>query len=421
MRTRKYLIFIVTSLLTVLPSNIIAQNENKLLISENIYLDAAMELGDYLLKVQDKNTKSWSMVWNEEATDAIVSFYAIGSLNRLSKVANNSKYFDAAIESITWWLENMFLGDKDKCKEWIWNFDNKIAPIKGWNEGEWKKCEGAFLSQYYPQKDGYSNVRVGSIHMRDGATLGVELVKKLPNAEMIIKSMKKWYISDLDNKAPFSGNSNHRGFLTMQSFTDRNNDGFLEILEEYSLWGSRHQSALVNAQMIPDLIELGLISQAEERAEWLLEIMQNKINGNLYEMFDMDKGIQSVGYKSNFTFANGQVAEGLLVAYEHTNKKKYLDAALLALDWLIKTQAHIDNNVVYFTEDKVYRTFSAVPALCKAYMITGRIDYLIYAKSAGDWIISQMKTPFDGFEDKNAWTVAEGLEAIVSLCEILNN
>jgi len=170
--------------------------------------------------------------------------------------------------------------------------------------------------------------------------------------------------------------------------------------------------------MILDLKELGLIKLIKERAEWLVNVMKNKITGNFFETFDVDNGLPSVGYKSNFTFANGQVVEGLFAAYEVCKEKKYLFSALEALDWLIKTQAYIDNKIVFFTEDKVYRTFTAVPALCKAYSLTGKKEYLIYALATGDWIISQMKLPFDGFEDKNAWTVAEGLEALVSICEM---
>ncbi|NMB80613.1 MAG: hypothetical protein GYA14_02210 [Ignavibacteria bacterium] len=247
--------------------------------------------------------------------------------------------------------------------------------------------------------------------------MGVELIKMLPNSVKILRSMLKWFQSDLDNKAPYSGNTNFRGFLTMQSIIENNGVG--EVAKEYSLWGNRNQYALVNAKMIPDLIALGLLKEAEERAKWLLEIMRNNISGNFYEMFDLDNGIQSVGYKNNFTFATGQIIEGLLLIYKMTKNIKCLDAALEALEWLINTQAIIDNKVVFFTEDKVYRTFAAVPALCKAYRITENNDYLIYARSAGDWIISQMKDPFEGFEDNNAWTAAEGLEALVNICEIL--
>jgi hypothetical protein len=381
------------------------------------YLNAAIEMGDYLIRVQDKNTKSWSMPWNEEAVDGIVSFYAIGALNKLYKVTDEKKYFNSAFESIKWWIENMFLDEKGKCKAWNWLIGDRITKIMDWKGREWEKCEGAFLSQYYPHKNGYTEVRAGTIHTRDGATLSIGLIKKLPNAERIFELMKRWFQSDINNKAPYSGKTNYRGFLTMQSIIE--NDGIGEVDKEYALWGSRHQSALVNAKMIPDLIELGLLQQAEERAQWLLEIMKNKITGSFYEIFDVDKGIQSVGYKSNFTFANGQVIEGLLFAYEHTKNRVYLEAALDALNWLINTEAIIDNNYVFFTEDKVYRTFAAIPALCKAYKITGNKDYLIFARATGDWIISQMNSTFEGFEDKNAWTVAEGLEALVSICEIL--
>ncbi|HOJ19654.1 MAG TPA: glycoside hydrolase family 127 protein [Ignavibacteriaceae bacterium] len=417
MRYLIYLYITILCILAVIPNNLIGQSRDKELSNKTQYLNAAIEMGDYLIRVQDKVTKSWHMPWNKEATDAIASFYAIGALNKLSVITNDKKYFNAAIESISWWLENMFLGEKSKCLEWNWLINDRVTKARSWDENEWDKCEGAFLSQYYTSKDGYPSVRAGTIHTRDGATLGVDLIKKLPNTDRIIESMRKWFQSDLDNKATYSGDTNFRGFLTLQSIIE--NGGKLEVSREYSLWGSRQQSALVNAKMIPDLIELGLLKQAEERAEWLLEVMKNRITGSFYEMFDLDKGIQSVGYKSNFTFATGQVIEGLLVAYEYTKNRNYLESALDALKWLINTQAIIDNKIVYFTEDKVYRTFAAVPALCKAYRITGNNDYLIYARSAGDWIISQMKDPFEGFEDNNAWTAAEGLEALVNICEIL--
>lgn len=416
MRYTNYLYITVLCIIALIQNDLICQTRAKDLVNKTHYLDSAIEMGDYLIRVQDKNTKSWQMPWNKEAIDAIASFYAIGALNKLNKITNDKKYLDAAIESIKWWLDNMFLGEKNKCLEWNWLINDKVKKIKRWGENEWEKCEGAFLSHYYINKEGYPSVKAGTIHARDGATLGVELIKKIPNSERIIESMRKWFQTDLNNKAPYSGDTNYRGFLTMQNIIE--NDGKGEISKEYSLWGSRQQSALVNAKMIPDLIELGLLKQAVERAEWLLEIMRNRITGSFYEMFDVDKGIQSVGYKSNFTFANGQIIEGLLVAYEHTKNEEYLEAALDALNWLINTQAIIDNKLVYFTEDKVYRTFSAVPALCKAYKITGKKDYLIYARAVGDWIIAQMKNPFEGFEDNNSWTVAEGLEALVSICEI---
>ncbi len=397
---------------------VICQNKKPILLDTSQYEKAARTLGNYLLEVQDIKTKSWSTVWNPNAIDAITSFYAIGSLNRLSNVINEKKYKEAAEQSLHWWIDNMFLDNKEKCGKWIWSFDNKVDSIKGWEKGEWEKCEGALISQYYPEKDGFKEVHVGSINARDGATLGIDLIKKFSNNEKILLLLKKWFVSDLENKSPKSGNSKYRGFMTVQSLTDSNHDGYLEISPAYSLWGGRHQASLVNAQMILDLRELGMKTQVEERAEWLIHVVKNTITGNFYETFDVDKKLPSVGYKSNFTFGNGQVVEGLLVAYELCRKKIYLTSALEALDWLIKNQAYIDNKLVYFTEDKVYRTFTAVPALCKAYKLTGNKNYLIYAMATCDWIISQMKLPFNGFEDKNAWTVAEGLEALVSVCEL---
>ncbi|NMB80615.1 MAG: hypothetical protein GYA14_02220, partial [Ignavibacteria bacterium] len=44
----------------------------------NNYLEAARELGNYLLRTQDLETKSWQMPWNTEVVDGIVTFYAIG-------------------------------------------------------------------------------------------------------------------------------------------------------------------------------------------------------------------------------------------------------------------------------------------------------------------------------------------------------
>ncbi|MEW6508061.1 MAG: hypothetical protein AB1432_09990 [Bacteroidota bacterium] len=61
----------------------------------------------------------------------------------------------------------------------------------------------------------------------------------------------------------------------------------------------------------------------------------------------------------------------------------------------------IDNNILYFTEDKFYQPFAAVSALSKAYKLTGNKDYLIITRAVGNWIINQMKSPFEGFADKN--------------------
>ena len=394
------------------------QNYKKNIFNSSKYLKAAITLGDYLLEVKDNDTKSWSTVWNPKATDAISSFYAMCALYRLTKISNENKFKEAAEKSIQWWIENMFLDEEEKCSKWNWFIDNKVQEIKGWENGEWEKCSGGFVAQYYKEKDGNRAVRVGTINTRDGATLGIEILKNLPEQESNIELLKNWFTTDLANKSPKSGKTGYRGYMTVQSMVDTNKNGYIEISPQYSLWGGRYQSSLVNAQMILDLKELGLIKLIKERAEWLVNVMKNKITGNFFETFDVDNGLPSVGYKSNFTFANGQVVEGLFAAYEVCKEKKYLFSALEALDWLIKTQAYIDNKIVFFTEDKVYRTFTAVPALCKAYSLTGKKEYLIYALATGDWIISQMKLPFDGFEDKNAWTVAEGLEALVSICEM---
>ncbi|NMB80614.1 MAG: hypothetical protein GYA14_02215 [Ignavibacteria bacterium] len=87
-------------------------------------------------------------------------------MNKLYKVTNEERYLNAAIESIKWWIENMFLGEKNKCIEWNWIINDRVTKIERRKDGEWEKCEGAFLSQYYPSKDGYSSVKVGITYER---------------------------------------------------------------------------------------------------------------------------------------------------------------------------------------------------------------------------------------------------------------
>ncbi len=41
--------------------------------------------------------------------------------------------------------------------------------------------------------------------------LGFEIIKGMPNLEKIISLLKKWFLSVLENIAPYSGNSKLRG------------------------------------------------------------------------------------------------------------------------------------------------------------------------------------------------------------------
>ena len=59
--------------------------------------------------------------------------------------------------------------------------------------------------------------------------------------------------------------------------------------------------------------------------------------------------------------------------------------------------------------------------MANAYRVTGRKNYLVYAVAGADWLIDQMETPFQGYEN-NPWSVIETLEAIeaiLSLDEII--
>ncbi|MGD9897741.1 MAG: glycoside hydrolase family 88 protein [Calditrichaceae bacterium] len=72
--------------------------------------------------------------------------------------------------------------------------------------------------------------------------------------------------------------------------------------------------------------EEGIAVRARKMADWLLEIQFD--DGAFPEMF----------LKKKMVFDTGQIIFGMIKIYEFTNDKKYLDSAVKAADWLIKTQ-----------------------------------------------------------------------------------
>lgn len=383
------------------------------------YLEAAVKLGDYLLTIQDPETKSWSLPWDPNAVDCIPTFHAVITLQELTQVTGDPKYSVAGKEALEWWLNNMFLGDEDICSQWTWAYGGTVGQVEGWEKDEWDKCQGAFVSQYWPEKAGFEGVRACTVYLRDGVAVPARaLVQYGMEKEECVAALKRWFLTDLEKKRPESDRSGYYAYMTVQTFVDTDGNRLLEIEPSYSHWGVRWQSALMNAQAMIALFELGMVTEADQLGEWLIHVMYDSVTQEFYQLFDVDRAVPLVGYASDATFSNANVAEALLVAYKYTSKGSYLDYALRVLNRLISVEAVADNNVVYFTEPEIYRTYKVIPALVEAYRLTSERDYLVYALAAADWIIAQMPEPFAGFADKNAWTVAEALEAILSVCEL---
>lgn len=379
------------------------------------YISAAVEMGDYLLAVKDGDTLSWAPPWAPDTSDATTTFHVLVSMQKLAEISGEARFAEAVRNSIEWWLDNAFLGDEEEAAGWAWHHAGSVSYIEQWHD--WDKVQGGFVSRFWAERDGISDVRDASVFLRDSVALPARvLIGEQPRYSEQLELLKGWFGSDPEHKFPESGSTGYRAFMTAQSF--REEDGEFRVDRSYSLWGTRQQSALMNAQALIALFELGLDDKAKLLADWLVQVMRIQPTGNFYQVYSLDRNMPLLGYQSDATFSNGAVAEGLLVAYERTGDESYLNAALEVLNWLIHHEAVLDGNTVYFTDDQVFRTYKVIPAFVMAYRITGESAYLVYAISTADWILGQMTDPFEGFGDNNPWTVAQAIEALTSLPEL---
>ena len=207
--------------------------------------------------------------------------------------------------------------------------------------------------------------------------------------------------------------------MSVQSFKDLDEDGFLEVALEYRLWGNRWQSALLNSRVVKALYELELDDHAIQLSNWLVNVMWSEENDHFYQLFDLDESRPIIGHENDFAFSDACAADALLTTFEKTNNSIYLDYATRSLDWIIHTQAVKEAGGIYFTHPDVWGSHRVVSALASAYNLTGNPRYLQYALAGAEWIIGEMAEPFLDFGDNNPWTVAEALEAIQEVYNII--
>lgn len=384
------------------------------------YREAAVQMGDWLVESIDPGLGSWVTPWDPTKTDAGISLYGVQQLKRLYDITGDKKYLDAATRVMDVWIKVAFIRDSETAKNWTWAQGDRVGQL-AWDEGEVHKLVGAFVSGFGKSKDGDLWARNAQVPFCAAVIKPLEAMlefgdKYAPEVSLV----KEWLQSDLPNKMPFSGSTPYRAYMTAQTAADSDNDGLFEV--EYQLWGSRRQSACMNAKAVLPLFEVGMKDQALAVADWLMNVMWDGSKGRFDAVYDIDKGnSMCIKEAQDEGCVNAQVACGLMAAYKKTGDRKYLDRALEALDWVIENETSsvvTDHGVqVYFTKPTVYGTHQVVRALCAAYNETGRSKYLVYAIAGADWLLDQREKPFSGFGN-NAWSVIETLDAIQSVVEL---
>lgn len=381
------------------------------------YTDAARIMGDWLVDHIDPVLISWATPWDLGRTDSTISFYGVKQLAMLSGITGDSVYRDAAQRVADSWISKAFIRSQDEVAEWTWAYDGKIGKLT-WTDDEFAKARGAFVSGVWAEKDGHEWVRSAEVPFCAGVVKPLSALLALGGEySEEIDLLAGWLRSDLVHKKPCSGDSPFCAYMTCQTYTDPDGDGSVDI--DYILWGSRRQSAGMNARFIPVLLALGMKDEAIQTADWLINVMWNKDKGRFNAVYDFETGVSfCLEGAGDEGCVNGQIARGLLAVYQATHDRKYLDYATDALDWVVdhETASAVTGSgiQVYFTKPAVYGTHQVVSAMADAFKVTGQHKYLVYAVAGADWLIGQMETPFQGYEN-NPWSVVETLEAMEAL------
>lgn len=116
-------------------------------------------------------------------------------------------------------------------------------------------------------------------------------------------------------------------------------------------------------------------------ADWLLKIQ--KPSG----------GWQSAYLEHNrpeVVFNTGQVLRGLIIAYQLTNDKKYLDSMVRACDWLADTQEENGSwiKTAYMNQARVYDSYVDHPLLM-VWQLTKTEKFKLTAEKNLNWILTQ--------------------------------
>lgn len=386
----------------------------------NKYMNAARIMGDWLVDNIDPALGSWVSPWDTGKTDATTSFHGIKQLAILSDITGDSIYRDAARRVADSWIDKAFIGSRDEIRDWNWAYDNKVGKLD-WTDEDYHKVQGGFASGFWAEKDGHAWVRSADTPFCASIVKPVEAFLQFEDEyDDVITVIAGWFSTDLENKRPCSGESSFPAYMTCQAYSDTDGDGFADI--DYIHWGSRRQSACMNSRSIPVFLELGMKDEAIGIADWLIDVMWNDEKGRFDAVYDFDTGASFCMKESGDEgCVNAQVASGLLTVYEATGDRKYFDYAITALDWVIDHETApvvTESGVrVYFTKPAVYGTHQVVTTMAHAYRVTGRANYLVYAIAGADWLMDQMETPFEGYEN-NPWSVIETLEAMEAVLSL---
>lgn len=170
----------------------------------------------------------------------------------------------------------------------------------------------------------------------------------------------------------------------------------------YSLKGSWRDSYRETSGYIADtFFDIAKYNQDEDAfrraiaiSKWLVAV-QNE-----------DGSISNPRYtKGGIVFDTGQVLQGLIRAYEETQDKQFLDAAIAAGDWLVKVADDTGKwtKNTHYGIPHVYNTRVAWPLL-KLNSISPHPERERVARANLDWAISQQK---NGWFEQNAFRSGE--------------
>jgi hypothetical protein len=182
--------------------------------------------------------------------------------------------------------------------------------------------------------------------------------------------------------------------------------------------------------IVPTLIDYALKKQSEvakkqaiAAADWLLEVQ--KPSGGW-------QGMRLAENKPETIFNTGQVIRGLIAAYLSTGDKKYLNASIVATDWLCERQDDVGywKKNAFLGVERVYDSYVDAPIL-QVYELTGNEKYKVHALRNLNWIIEQKQHANGWFEDCDntikhndrpiLHTISYTIDGLLDSAIILNN
>ncbi len=188
-------------------------------------------------------------------------------------------------------------------------------------------------------------------------------------------------------------------------FAAQNTNGSGGVSIEYSFsWGWRWPYPEVSGYIIPTLFDFAQTfpnspvsfearSRAVKIADWLIKIQlpDGSYQLGLYPTSKGSFADRAYSSTEQSAFETAQILYGLSRAYRETNEALYLNAALAAGDWLVRTQSQ--DGYWNISIQNQPRSFDSMIAwsLAELHRLSSRKSYSDSAKANLDWCLSRQR------------------------------